>query len=380
MNTEDAFHDEMRIEVRGGCGGHGSRHFRREKYVPRGGPDGGDGGRGGDVVLIADRGLSTLQDPRFRQAICAEEGGPGEANNRQGANGRSIVLRVPIGTVVEDADTGEQLADLTQHSQEFIAARGGNGGFGNSRFKTSTRQAPDFSLPGREGEHRRLRLTLKLIADVGLIGLPNAGKSTLLGQISAAKPRVANYPFTTLHPSLGVVEFGEQRFVAADIPGLIEGASEGAGLGDQFLRHIERTRILVHLVDLGGWLFEGHDLWEDYQTIRRELGLYQTELLARKEIIVLNKADLLAPETDLEALEAQFRTTGNPVLRISGATGHGMPELIRTIVQTLNAADAELQAKKNAADAAKQNFSEHVAAEDEEDELAPNSAPRKESA
>lgn len=356
MNTEDVFHDEMTIGVRGGNGGHGSRHFRREKYVPLGGPDGGDGGRGGDVVLIADRGLSTLQDPRFRQTICAEDGKPGEGNNRHGANGQSIVLRVPIGTVIKDADTDEELADLTQHQQKFIAARGGNGGFGNARFKTSTRQAPDFSLPGREGESRRLRLTLKLIADVGFIGFPNAGKSTLLGQISAAKPRVANYPFTTLHPSLGVVEFNDQRFVAADIPGLIEGASQGAGLGDQFLRHIERTRILVHLIDLGGWLFEERDLWEDYQTIRRELGLYQTKLLERKEIIVLNKADLLPPEADLAALEAPFRKTGNPVLRISAATGYGVAELIRTMVQALSEVEAERQVEEANLAKGKQNF------------------------
>ncbi len=377
MNTEDAFHDEMMITVRGGSGGHGSRHFRREKYIPNGGPDGGDGGRGGDVILVADRGLSSLQDPRFRQAICAEDGKPGEANNRQGANGHSIVLRVPIGTVIEDADSEEQLTDLTAHGQEFTAARGGNGGFGNTRFKTSTRQAPDFSLPGREGEYRHLRLTLKLIADVGFIGLPNAGKSTLLGQISAAKPRVANYPFTTLHPSLGVVEFGDQRFVAADIPGLIEGASEGAGLGDQFLRHIERTRILVHLLDLGGWLFEERDLWEDYQTIRRELGLYQTELLDRKEIIVLNKADLLSPETDLKKLEAKFRKTGNPVLRISGATGQGMSELIHTIVQTLGEADAELRARENASDTTKKNFFQYESGEDSENEAVTDTAPEK---
>ncbi len=342
MANQSNFVDEAQISVTSGPGGDGCVSFRREKFVPRGGPDGGDGGRGGDVVFVADHNLSTLLDQRYRPHVRAERGQHGRGANQTGANGATTTLRVPVGTLVLDADEGEgadPLVDLSQHDQSFVAARGGRGGHGNARFATATRQTPDFALPGKPGESRNLRLTLKLLADVGLVGLPNAGKSTLLRRISAARPRVAAYPFTTLTPSLGVVALDDRRFVVADIPGLIEGASDGAGLGDRFLRHVERTRVLVHLLDMGAAVSEGRDLLESYDTIRRELSRYRAELLERTELIVLNKVDLIGDRSELAELEAGLRARGLKARAISGATGEGTRELVVDMLRALDAAD-----------------------------------------
>jgi GTP-binding protein len=318
MKPSDSFIDEVEISVFAGDGGDGCVSLRREKYVPRGGPDGGDGGRGGDVELVADRNLGTLLDHRMRPELRAEPGRAGAGSNKTGADGAS--------------------ADLATDGARCVVARGGRGGRGNAFFRTPTRQTPDTAERGRPGQIRRLRLSLKLLADVGLVGFPNAGKSTLLRRISAARPRVAAYPFTTLVPALGVVEVGERRFVAADIPGLIEGASEGAGLGDRFLRHIERTRVLVHLVDAGSLAFEPRDLVADYAAIRCELAAYEKALLERPEIVVLTKIDLLADRAPLEPFEAALARRGCEVLRASAATGEGIEELLRAVVRVLDAA------------------------------------------
>ena len=345
------FIDEAEITVYSGAGGDGCVHFRREKFVARGGPDGGDGGRGGDVVLIGDRGLSTLQVFRHMRELRAEHGEDGSGRGRSGADGRSQRIRVPIGTLVFDADEpaedAEPLADLSEHEQEFVTAKGGNGGWGNVHFKTPTRQAPDFANPGQPKVTRRLRLSLKLLADVGIIGFPNAGKSTLLSRISAAKPKIANYPFTTLVPSLGVVELDDRRFVVADVPGLIAGASEGAGLGDRFLRHIERTSVLVHLLDVAGMLVEDRDLLSDYDAIRTELGRYQPDLLERRELVAISKTELLTDAADLERVdevEQALRERGCEVHRISNATGAGIPDLVIAMLREIDAVDAETRA------------------------------------
>ncbi len=344
MKASATFIDEAEVTVIAGDGGNGCVSFRREKFVPRGGPDGGDGGRGGDVVLVADRNLATLLDLRLRPEIRAERGSHGQGSRKDGSQGADAVIRVPLGTVIRDAgapDEGEEpLADMTRDGQRFVAARGGRGGFGNANFATPTRQAPDFATPARPGEKRRLRLSLKLLADVGLVGLPNAGKSTLLRRISAARPRVAAYPFTTLVPSLGVAEVGERRFVVADLPGLIEGASEGAGLGDRFLRHAERTRVLVHCVDVGAVVLEGRDAEADYETIQRELVAYDPQLLGRTEIIALTKIDLVGDRSELDGLEARLRSRGRLVVRVSSATGEGIPALLHAMVRALEAAEA----------------------------------------
>jgi GTP-binding protein len=347
----DTFIDEVEVSVTGGRGGNGCVSFRREKFVPRGGPDGGDGGRGGGVVLVADENLGTLLDFRIRPELRAPDGGAGQGSNCHGANGEDVVVRVPVGTLVFDLDApagAPPAADLARHGARLVVARGGRGGRGNARFATSTRQAPDFATPGRPGQARRLRLELKLLADVGLIGLPNAGKSTLIRRLSAARPRVAAYPFTTLVPSLGVVELEDRRFIVADIPGLIEGASEGVGLGDRFLRHVERTRVLVHLLDLARQELEGADLLHDWETVRAELAAYDPALLERTEIVVLSKVDLVANRGKLEELEARFRALGRATLRVSGATGEGVPALVRAMVAALDAA----RAAESAAEAA----------------------------
>ena len=335
------FVDEATLEVRAGDGGNGCVHFHREKFVPHGGPDGGDGGRGGSVVLVADRNLATLVEQRLEPKVRAESGVHGDRNNRTGRNGEDLVVRLPVGTVVFDAaaDEGDApLVDLARDGQRFVVARGGRGGRGNSQFTSPTRQAPDFAEPGRYGQRRALRLSLKLLADVGLAGLPNAGKSTLLSRISAARPRVAAYPFTTLVPSLGVVEKGEQRFVVADMPGLVEGASEGTGLGDRFLRHVERTRLLVHVLDVGTCVLEGRDPMADYETIRAELEAYDAALAERPEIVALNKLDLLADREGLDALEGKLRARGRAVLRISGATGEGVERLVAAMAEAVDEA------------------------------------------
>jgi GTP-binding protein len=353
----ETFVDEATITVSSGAGGPGCVGYRREKFVPRGGPDGGDGGRGGSVVLVADRNENTLLGFRARREFNAQNGAPGGSQRCSGADGESIVIRVPIGTMVYDAsqETNERqdgplLADLSQDGQRFEAARGGLGGRGNARFKTATRQTPDYAQGGLPGETRRLRLSLKLLADVGLVGFPNAGKSTLIRAISAAKPRVASYPFTTLVPSLGVVELDERRFVVADIPGLIEGASEGAGLGDRFLRHVERTRVLVHVLDLGAMFLEGRNLLEDYDTLRRELGRYRPELLERREIVLLNKTDLVPEDetAEINAVAAALAARGCRVMRGSGATAAGTRELVVALLRTLDEVDREASEKAEA--------------------------------
>jgi GTP-binding protein len=337
------FIDEATIEAAAGHGGDGRVGFRREKFVPRGGPNGGDGGRGGNVVLLADRNLATLRDQRYQREFRAGDGEPGGPNQRSGADGADVVIRLPVGTSVFDAEAppgAEPLCDLTRDGQRFVAARGGRGGFGNQHFATSTRQTPDFAKPGLPGERARLRLSLKLLADVGLVGLPNAGKSTLLARLTAARPKVAPYPFTTLVPCLGVAEAGERRFVVADIPGLIEGASQGVGLGDRFLRHVERTRVLVHLIDAGSALLEGRDPLAEYGTVRAELAAYGAGLDARPEIVVLNKVDLVSERDPLKSLAAELRARGREVYFVSGATGEGVPELLHALGRALEAGEA----------------------------------------
>jgi GTP-binding protein len=339
VNREgDPFIDEAVVSVRAGDGGNGAVAFRREKFVPRGGPAGGDGGNGGAVVFVADANLSTLLDQKFRRTIEAKRGGDGAGSNMAGANAPDEVVRVPVGTVISDVDAAEgepPLADLSEPDQRFVAVRGGIGGFGNARFATATRQTPDFAKPGTRGEARKLRLALKLIADVGLVGLPNAGKSTLLARISAAKPRIADYPFTTLTPNLGVVALDDRRFVVADIPGLIEGASEGAGLGDRFLRHVERTRLLLHLLDATALLDDSRDVLAEYETIRKELAAYDAALAERREIVLLTKIDALADRSALDAVQRALEARGRRVLRASGVSGEGIPELVRALWRAL---------------------------------------------
>lgn len=342
--SRDTFVDEATILVAAGRGGDGSKSFRREKFVPLGGPDGGDGGRGGDVTLLADRNLATLVDLRLRKKNRAEAGQPGGGANKTGRSGTPLVIRVPVGTLVYEANApegAEPIADLTADEESVVVAKGGHGGRGNKRFATSTRQTPEFAEDGHPGEARMLRLSLKLIADVGLVGFPNAGKSTLLRRVSGANPKVAEYPFTTLIPNLGVAEVGDRRFVVADIPGLIEGASQGAGLGDRFLRHIERTRVLVHLVDAGTALLEERDPIESYEAIRKELGAYAATLLDRHEIVALNKVDLVADREALRATEEKLLARGCSVHRISSATGEGLPALLASVVRTLDATEEE---------------------------------------
>ncbi|MCS5638507.1 MAG: GTPase ObgE [Myxococcota bacterium] len=349
MKNPQPFVDEAAITVISGAGGNGMVGYRREKFVSLGGPNGGDGGRGGNVVLVADRNLNTLTDLKRRSEIRAQNGANGGTSRKTGAGGANSEIRLPVGTLVYSSDPSETpvspdeqspCIDLTEDGQRFVVARGGNGGFGNARFKNSTRQTPDFALKGRPGEVRELRLSLKLLADVGLVGFPNAGKSTLLRRISEARPKVASYPFTTLTPSLGVVEVDHARIVVADIPGLIEGASAGAGLGHRFLRHVERTRVLVHVLDMGAWLHEGREPLDDYKAIRLELDRYRPELAERDEILVLNKVDLFSDAAQLRALETQLRKEGLNPLRLSGATGEGADELVRTMLRAVGRAVA----------------------------------------
>jgi GTP-binding protein len=337
----EPFIDEAVVSVSAGAGGNGCVAWRREKFVPRGGPAGGDGGKGGDVVFVADPSLATLRDQKYQPEIRAAAGGAGGGNQRTGADGADAVVRVPVGSVLRDPDAGEgaaPLADLAEPGARFVAARGGQGGRGNARFATPTRQTPDFATPGQPGESRRVRLSLKLLADVGLVGLPNAGKSTLLRRISAARPRVADYPFTTLFPHLGVVAFDEKRFVVADIPGLIEGASEGVGLGDRFLRHVERTRVLVHLLDGAALLDPSRDLVAEYDVIRRELEAYGADLAERRELVFLNKLDLIADRALLEPILKGLAERGCRVLLGSGVSGEGVAELVRAMALALQEA------------------------------------------
>jgi GTP-binding protein len=334
------FVDEVRIFVKGGRGGDGVVSFRREKYVPRGGPDGGDGGRGGDAVVVASGRLTTLLDLRYQQHYFAEAGRPGEGNRRHGKSAPDVLIRVPVGTLIYDQATGEALADLTAEGQSCIVAKGGKGGRGNSHFATPTNRVPTHAEPGTEGEERWLKLELKLLADVGLVGLPNAGKSTLIASISSAQPRIADYPFTTLIPNLGVVSWTEeQSFVVADIPGLIEGAHEGKGLGIQFLRHIERTSYLLHLVDISEWAPD--DPVASFEVLRKELKAYDAELAAKPYAVVGTKSDIKGTGARLEQLKAYCRRKRLKFFAISAATREGVPDLIAFVgkqVETLRTA------------------------------------------
>lgn len=321
------FVDEAEIEVWGGDGGNGCRSFRREKYVPLGGPSGGDGGDGGSVIAEANEGLSTLMDLRYRKQFRAGRGDHGRGKDQDGACGTDIVIRIPVGTTISHAETGLCLADLTRAGERVVLVRGGRGGRGNRRFTSSTHQAPERADPGEPGENLRLRLELKLLADVGLIGMPNAGKSTLLAAISNARPKIADYPFTTLVPNLGVIRLGwERAFTVVDIPGLIEGAHAGVGLGLQFLRHVERTRVLLHLIAVDDP--EAPDPLERYATIRRELEAFDAQLLNRPELIVLTKQDLPEVAARAEEIRAALVAQGHEVLTISAATRQGLPELL----------------------------------------------------
>ncbi len=320
------FIDEAVIYVKAGDGGNGCLAFRREKYVPRGGPSGGDGGRGGDVTLVASEHYNTLLHFRFNPEYKAQRGRHGEGSNRTGHDGTSIEIPVPVGTVVFDAETGEQLHDFVKAEDRFLAARGGRGGRGNARFATSTHQAPTEHEPGRPGEERRLRLELKLLADVGLVGFPNAGKSTLISRISAARPKIADYPFTTLEPHLGVVALDDQRtFVVADIPGLIEGAHEGHGLGTRFLKHVERTRLLAHLVDVSE--ASGRDPVQDFEVVVAELASFSAGMAEKPMIVVATKLDAAQDGSRLESLRRHAAEKGLPFYAISAVTGQGVHEL-----------------------------------------------------
>jgi GTP-binding protein len=328
------FVDECRVFVQAGDGGNGCVSFRREKFVPRGGPNGGDGGRGGSVVLIGDRGRTTLLDARNRTHLRAERGAHGRGALKDGRKGRDFELAVPLGTVVSEEEGRHRLGEILEHGQRLVVARGGQGGRGNACFATATRQAPLQAEQGTEGEQRWLRLELKVMADVGLLGFPNAGKSTLLSAVSAAKPRVASYPFTTLAPQLGVVEQGEARFVMADLPGLIPGAHSGAGLGHRFLRHLERTRLFVHLIDPEPTLRDepGRAPLEDYRALRRELSLYAPELALRPEIVCISKSDLV-PAAQREAFAAALAREAPSPNWISAATGEGLRELLARLAR-----------------------------------------------
>ncbi len=329
------FIDRVKIKVKAGDGGNGVTAFRREKFVPRGGPSGGDGGVGGSVWMEAEEGLNTLLHLRYNPEHKAERGRHGEGSNRYGKDGEDAVVRVPVGTQVYDAESNELLYDFTEAGQRFRAAKGGKGGWGNSHFATSIKQAPKYHYDGRPGEEKELQLELKLLADVGLVGFPNAGKSTLISVISAAKPKIADYPFTTLEPNLGVVDLGDFRtFVVADIPGLIEGASEGAGLGDRFLRHVERTKLMLHLVDVSS--LSGRDPVSDYEIINRELANYDENLAARPQIVVATKIDALDDPERVAALEKRAKKDKKPFLQISAVTNTGTKELVSAVARALS--------------------------------------------
>ncbi len=319
------FIDEVTITVKAGDGGNGCLAFRREKFVPRGGPSGGDGGRGGNVVMEGSNHYNTLLHFRFNPEHSAQRGRHGEGSNRTGHEGHSITLPVPVGTVVYNAETGEQLADFTAAGQQVIIARGGRGGRGNARFTTSTHQAPTEHEDGKPGDFFKLRLELKLLADVALVGFPNAGKSTLISRLSAAKPKIADYPFTTLEPNLGVVQAGDHTFVLADIPGLIEGAHEGHGLGIQFLRHVERTKLLVHLVDVSD--FSGRDPAQDFDIIQGELKSFSEALVQRPMLVVASKIDACQDESRIESVRSKAAAHNLPFYTISSATGENIETL-----------------------------------------------------
>ncbi|MCK4847097.1 MAG: GTPase ObgE [Deltaproteobacteria bacterium] len=328
------FIDEVEITVKGGDGGRGCVSFRREKFVPRGGPNGGDGGRGGNVVFLAEERITSLIDLRYKRIYKGGMGTHGQTSDCHGKQGEDIFIRIPVGTIITDGDTGELLGDLTKDGVEYIAMAGGRGGRGNARFATATNQAPRHAQPGEIGEERKLKLELKLLADVGIIGFPNAGKSTLISSISAAKPKVADYPFTTLKPHLGVVEFGDfGGFVIADIPGLVEGAHTGKGLGIRFLKHIERTSIFIHMLDVSSGRM-GEPL-EDYKVIKNELKEFNPELAERSEVVVFSKMDAVIDDPEeverLSDLLTYFTAQGIKVFKISSVTGAGLKDLVNYV-------------------------------------------------
>jgi len=327
------FYDQARIYVKGGDGGAGAVAFRREKYVPEGGPSGGDGGRGGNIIFVGDEGLRTLVDFRYQRHYKGDRGDHGQAKNMSGRSGEDSILRIPVGTVVLDDASGELIADITEHGQRVVVAAGGRGGRGNARFMSNTNKAPTLAENGEPGVERWLRLELKLLADVGLVGFPNVGKSTIISKVSAAKPKIADYHFTTLIPNLGVVDLEDgQSFVMADIPGLIEGAHTGAGLGHEFLRHTERTRLILHVLDISG--SEERDPLEDLRIIQEELRLYSPELAVRPVIIVANKMDIPGAEENLQRLKEAVEES-QEVFSVSAATGEGLQALIYRIAQLL---------------------------------------------
>jgi len=329
------FADRARVIVKAGNGGNGSVSFRREKYIPNGGPDGGDGGSGGDIVFEVNPGLRTLMDFRYKKQFRAQHGENGHGRNQTGKSGEPLVIEVPPGTVVRDEQTGSVLADLTVPGMRKVLARGGKGGKGNTHFATSTRQAPKFALEGGAGQEHTLVLELKSIADVGLVGFPNVGKSTILSILTSARPKIADYPFTTLSPNLGVVRVrGDRSFVMADIPGIIEGAHEGVGLGYEFLRHIERTRILVHVIDGSG--MDGRDPREDFHTINRELRDYSEKLAEKPQIIVVNKTDLPGVQENVERIREDSASKHYPVFAVSAAQNKGFGPLLDEIVRQLD--------------------------------------------
>jgi len=333
------FLDEAKVYIRSGDGGGGCVSFRREKFIEFGGPNGGDGGNGGDVIAQAVDGLNTLIDYRYQQHFYAQNGRAGMGKDRHGANGADAVLKVPVGTQIYEEDGESLLADLTERGQRVVLARGGNGGFGNAHFKSSTNRAPRRANPGQPGEEHTIRLRLKLIADAGIVGLPNAGKSTFLARVSAAKPKIADYPFTTLQPQLGVVESDGREFVLADIPGLIEGAHEGVGLGDRFLGHVERCRVLLHLVE-----GTGGDAGAAYKTVRAEIAAYGHGLVDKPEIVALSKADALSADEIKRQLARLKRAAKKQPFVISAVRGDGVAEVLRALYQVIEAARGPAEA------------------------------------
>ncbi|MCD0423536.1 MAG: GTPase ObgE [Rhodopseudomonas sp.] len=327
------FLDEAKVYIRSGDGGNGCVAFRREKFIEFGGPNGGNGGRGGDIIVEAADGLNTLIDYRYQQHFKAPKGGNGMGSDRHGAGGKDVVMKVPVGTQIFDEDKETLIHDFTKVGERFVLAKGGNGGFGNAHFKSSTNRAPRHANPGLPGEERWIWLRLKLIADAGLVGLPNAGKSTFLSKVSAAKPKIADYPFTTLHPQLGVVNSDGREFVLADIPGLIEGAHEGAGLGDRFLGHIERCRVLLHLIDA-----TCEHAGKAYKTVRGELEAYAETLVDKIEIVALNKIDAVEPDELKKQKDRLKRAAKKTPLLLSGVTGQGVPEALRALVAVIGEA------------------------------------------
>ncbi|MFQ5861594.1 MAG: GTPase ObgE [Candidatus Brocadiales bacterium] len=341
------FIDEATIYVKGGDGGHGCVSFRREKFVPKGGPDGGDGGKGGDVILRTSAKIDTLMDITSRVKYMAENGRHGEGSNKHGRNGKNLIMHLPVGTVVKDRDSGRVLKDLTEPGQWIRIARGGRGGRGNKYFASSTNRTPRIAERGEKGKERWLKLELKLVADVGVIGMPNAGKSTLLSRISKAHPKIAEYPFTTLYPHLGIVEIEEyRRIVVADLPGLIQGAHSGVGLGDEFLRHVERTKLLLHLIDIAPK--SGPDPLEAYRIIRKELELYNPELSKKREIIAANKIDIIDETLYKKRVKSLEETISQPVYGISAKKGNNLEVLLKVVAETLRTLSSETRLEETA--------------------------------